>query len=194
MTGTDGALMTRQAAPADTTGHRQVRETVEPDEFREVMSSICTPVAIVSALLGERPHATTVSAFLSLSMSPPMVLISLDRSSDLLACLRTTRRFGINLLAQSQGPMATRFSRKGGDRFGEAAWQLRDGLPYLVGSAGWVACSVERFVPGGDHLLVLGGVDAASSEPAPPLTYHRRSYGTHAPLTVATGAVVGDRR
>lgn len=197
--------MNRQAALADTVGRQEMNDTVEPGAFREmndsvepgafreVMSSICTPVAIVTAMLADRPHATTVSAFLSLSVNPPMILVSLDRSSDLLACLRTTRRFGINLLAHDQGQLAVQFSRKGGDRFSGTRWLLRDGLPHLVGSAGWVACSVDRFVPGGDHLLVLGIVEALGSELTPPLTYHRRSFGTHAPVSIAADIAAGGR-
>jgi flavin reductase (DIM6/NTAB) family NADH-FMN oxidoreductase RutF len=48
------------------------------------MADVCTPVAVVTTLRGDRPHGTTVSAFASLSMSPPMVLVSLDLRSDLL--------------------------------------------------------------------------------------------------------------
>ncbi len=48
--------------------------------FRDVMAGVCTPVTVVTALDGDRPHGTTVSAFASLSMAPPMVLVALDRA------------------------------------------------------------------------------------------------------------------
>lgn len=73
-----------------------------PDRFRKVMASVVTPVSVVTAMSGGEgdglPHRTTVSAFASLSMNPPMVLVSLDRASDLLALVRQTGRFGVNVL------------------------------------------------------------------------------------------------
>ncbi len=57
-------------------------------DFRDAMATVCTPVAVVTAMDGERPHGTTVSAFASLSVDPPMVLVALDARSDLLTLVR----------------------------------------------------------------------------------------------------------
>lgn len=85
--------------------------------FRDAMAGVCTAVSVVTAMDGERPHGTTVSAFASLSMAPPMVLVALDRGSELLALVRAEGRFGLNVLGADQASCAARFARKGQDKF-----------------------------------------------------------------------------
>jgi flavin reductase (DIM6/NTAB) family NADH-FMN oxidoreductase RutF len=147
--------------------------------FREVMAGVCTPVAVVTTITGGRPLGTTVSAFASLSMAPPMVVVSLDRRSDLLAALAEGTPFGVNVLGSSQAALAGAFGRKGVDKFAGVAWHPDSGAPRLDGSPGWLACVVSRLVDGGDHVLVLGEVREAATDPGPPLTYHARTFGTH---------------
>jgi flavin reductase (DIM6/NTAB) family NADH-FMN oxidoreductase RutF len=150
-----------------------------PDVFRDVMAEVCTPVAVVTTVAGDRPRGTTVSAFASLSLSPPMVLVSLDQGSDLLGALRGGVRFGVNVLGSGQAVLAAAFARKGGDKFAGVDWELDAGAPRLSGSPGWLACRVDRLVGGGDHVIVLGEVLRAVSDGGPPLTYHARRFGTH---------------
>jgi flavin reductase (DIM6/NTAB) family NADH-FMN oxidoreductase RutF len=150
------------------------------ESFRDVMAGVATPVSVVTAMARSRPYGTTVSAFASLSMSPPMVLVSLDRRSDLLQQLAEGTRFGVNVLGSGQAPLALAFARKGPGKFAGIGWELDDGLPRLTGSPGWLACAVTRLVDGGDHVVVLGEVRTAARQEAPPLTYHARTFGTHA--------------
>ncbi|MFE2998757.1 flavin reductase family protein [Nocardia sp. NPDC059246] len=150
------------------------------DVFRDVMAGVCTPVSVVTAMHGRRPHGTTVSAFASLSMDPPMVLVSLDNRSDLLMLVRETGRFGLNILATNQVACATAFARKGPDKFVGIDWREEEGVPRIDGVAGWVVCEVAELVPGGDHTVALGNVVASHTTGGAPLTYHRRNFGTHA--------------
>jgi flavin reductase (DIM6/NTAB) family NADH-FMN oxidoreductase RutF len=149
--------------------------------FREVMAGVCSPVAVVTAADGSRPHGSTVSAFTSLSLHPPMVVVALDRTSRLLALIRDTGRFGVNVLGSGQSALARDFARRDGDRFAAAPWRLEDGLPRLEGTTGWLACRAAELVPGGDHVLLLGEVTRAQPAHGSPLTYFRRTFGTHAP-------------
>jgi flavin reductase (DIM6/NTAB) family NADH-FMN oxidoreductase RutF len=151
------------------------------DTFREVMAGVCTPVSVVTTLSDGRPHGTTVSAFASLSMSPPMVMVALDRRSELLRRLTAGSRFGINVLGSDQAALAGAFARKGEEKFSGVAWHLDGGVPRLAGSPGWLACTVGRLVDGGDHVIVLGDVDRALAAVGSPLTYHARGFGTHLP-------------
>ncbi|WP_375478730.1 flavin reductase family protein [uncultured Jatrophihabitans sp.] len=143
------------------------------------MGAVATPVAVVTCMDGERPHGTTVSAFTSLSLDPPMVVVSLDRNSDLLKLIRRTRRFGVNVLSSEQSEIASVFARKGTDKFADVAWDLDAELPRVRGCVGWLACDVARLVRGGDHTLALGDIVAAGHLDLPPLTYHQRRFGTH---------------
>lgn len=152
--------------------------------FRDVMAGVATPVSVVTTVCSEGvPYGTTVSAFVSLSMEPPMVLVSLDRGSELLAQLQRTRRFGVNVLGVPQAELALIFARKGGSgKFTGVTWERDHGLPRLPGTPGWLACEVATLVDGGDHVIALGTVVAAETGDGPPLTYHGRVFGTHAAL------------
>ncbi|GGM92812.1 flavin reductase [Thermopolyspora flexuosa] len=156
--------------------------------FRETMAAVCAPVAVMTGLEGGLPHGTTVSAFASLSMNPPMVLVALDRTSELLALVRRTRRFGLNLLGAGQAGLARRFAAKGGAaKFAGVAWEPHAGVPRIPGSAGFVGCTVAGLAHGGDHLIVLGNVVAAETTGDAPLVYHRRTFGTPAALPEVSG-------
>jgi flavin reductase (DIM6/NTAB) family NADH-FMN oxidoreductase RutF len=166
-------------------------QTGRPDvdlasEFREVMSSVATPVSVVTTMGGGQPFGTTVSAFASLSMTPPMVLVALDQSSDLLNQVRTSGMFGLNVLASDQSELALAFARKGGaSKFRAIEWELHSGLPRLPGAVGWLACMVDQLVDGGDHVVALGHVRVAETAEGHPLIYHRRTFGTRQPLELA---------
>src|ERR1700758_4373873 len=103
---------------------------VGENAFRDLMAAVCAQVTIVPAA-EDGPFGTTVSAFASLSLRPPMVVVALDRSSDLLAMLRVTGRFGVNILNSRQHLVAVRFAGKGGDKFRDVGWTETDGLPRL---------------------------------------------------------------
>jgi flavin reductase (DIM6/NTAB) family NADH-FMN oxidoreductase RutF len=155
---------------------------VDPVAFRAVMATVCTPVSVVTTMAGDRPHGSTVSAFASLSLNPPMVLVSLDLGSDLLRHIRGSGAFGLNVLHDGQAALAASFARKGDDKFDGVSWALAAGVPRLDGCAGWVGCTVERLVDGGDHVVAFGRVIDAGHQAAPPLTYHQREFGTHQAL------------
>jgi flavin reductase (DIM6/NTAB) family NADH-FMN oxidoreductase RutF len=155
---------------------------VDRGAFMEVMAGVATPVSVVTAFNGTQPHGTTVSAFASLSLTPPMIVVALDRTSQLLACVRQARRFGVNVLASHQADLAAVFARKGDGKFAGVAWREQAGVPRIDEAGGFVACRVSEFMPGGDHVLVLGVAEVAEGQPSAPLTYHRRAFGTHAPL------------
>jgi flavin reductase (DIM6/NTAB) family NADH-FMN oxidoreductase RutF len=146
------------------------------------MAGVCTPVSVVTTTSGDTAHGTTVSAFASLSMDPPMVLVSLDRGSDLLAQVRQSRRFGLNILGSQQTALALTFARKGGaGKFDGVTWDLHGGVPRLPDCGGFLACDVAQLIDGGDHVVVLGTVRLAETTTTAPLTYHGRLFGTHAP-------------
>src|SRR5258707_14903499 len=83
------------------------------DRFRDVMSTVCSQVTVITAAGPDRPHGTTVSAFTSLSLDPPMVLVSLDKTSELLSFIRGTGRFAVNVMGREQSAPAMALPGKG---------------------------------------------------------------------------------
>ncbi|GAA1748359.1 flavin reductase family protein [Aeromicrobium alkaliterrae] len=147
--------------------------------FRGAMANVASPVAVVTALDDGVPHGTTVSAFCSLSMEPPMLLVSLDVGSSLLRHAAVGRTLGVNVLSAAHDQLALRFAQRGVDRFGDLDWFVLDGAPALADVHAWVAVEVERLVPAGDHVVVLGRVMSAAAGTHRPLTYWQRSFGSH---------------
>ena len=151
-------------------------EGVTLEAFREAMSHVPGPATIVTTYGRRGSHGTTVSAFCSLSADPPLVLIALDRSSDLLGLLAETERFAVNLLAAGQEELGLACARKGPGKLDCVPWRLEHGLPMVEGAAAWLACEAREFLPGGDHVIVVGLVTACETRDVEALGYRRRRF------------------
>lgn len=162
----------------------------DPQAFlRQLTANVATPVSVVTTFDMQRPHGTTVSAFLSLSMAPAMVLVSLAAGSDCLKMIRRTGRFGLNILAATQANLAKQFAKKMDNRFSDVVWTMDHGVPRLDGALGWVACTTTNIVSAGDHEIVFGLVVGGEKLGARPLTYHSRVFGTHVNLAADLSSV-----
>src|SRR3984957_13912126 len=161
----------------DAVGASQGRDQVDATVFRDTLARVPTPVTVVTSHVDRRPHGTTVSAFSSLSLEPPMILVSLDQRSDLLKIIQETGRFGVNVLAVGQQALATAFARKGDDKFADVAWYMDHGAPRLAGKGQWLVCRTEQLVTAGDHVIIIGLVEHADTHSFEPLLYRQRSYG-----------------
>jgi flavin reductase (DIM6/NTAB) family NADH-FMN oxidoreductase RutF len=151
--------------------------------FTESMASVCAPVTIVStATESGQPYATTVSAFASLSLEPPMVSIALDRRSVLLSHTRSRSGLGVNVLAHHQAGLARAFARSHPGKFADVDWRWDQDLPRIAETTAWLVCQIIRTVAGGDHVMLFAEVVHAETTGAPPLVYARRTFGTHSAL------------
>jgi flavin reductase (DIM6/NTAB) family NADH-FMN oxidoreductase RutF len=156
---------------------------VLPDRFRDAMRQVAAPVCVVTTLNESGPHGTTVSAFTSLSMNPPMLMLSLDNSSRLLARVAVGVRLGVNILAADQREVASRFAGKRDDKFDGVKWFADSDAPRLAGCHAWIVIDTRQIIPGGDHMVVFGEVvEAEASAGQLPLTYYDRTFGTHIKL------------
>ncbi|MCA2255996.1 flavin reductase family protein [Mycobacterium intracellulare] len=155
------------------------RVAIDAGRFRRLMTGVCAPVTIVTAMHNNLPHGATVSSFASLSLDPPLISIAFQRTAMMLQRVHETGRFGVNLLGQAQEDLARLFAQPGADRFANTAWRIDTGLPRLDSAAGWVVCELYREVDAGDHVLLFGLVTDASTSDLPPLVYAHRTFGTH---------------
>jgi flavin reductase (DIM6/NTAB) family NADH-FMN oxidoreductase RutF len=130
---------------------------------------------------GRKTARTTITAFSSLSLEPPLVAVALDEHSQLLRQVRLSQRVGINLLARGQEKLALSCAGKAPDKFSSAAWSLSGGLPRINEVAGWLACEVQEEILLGDHVLIVARVvaGAVSGSAQAPLVYAGRAFGTH---------------
>jgi flavin reductase (DIM6/NTAB) family NADH-FMN oxidoreductase RutF len=154
---------------------------VSAAEFRHAMGHFATGVTVVTTLDPDgQPVGTTASAVSSLSLEPPLILVCFDLASMTLRAVRSHRTFVVNVLAAPQQQLSANFARRGlaADWDGIAHRPGLFGSPRLHGVLAAVECTVEHYLPGGDHEIVVGRVrgvetgDAAAS----PLLYWRGSY------------------
>jgi flavin reductase (DIM6/NTAB) family NADH-FMN oxidoreductase RutF len=153
-------------------------DDVTPEQFRDALGALATPVTVVTAIGPNGPSGATANAVTSLSLDPPMMLACLDRGSRTLTSVRAAGRFGINGLAAGQQELAHRFARKEPEpeKWEGFEWEERLGCPRLPDSLIWVACELRDLIDGGDHLIVTGSVLEADSRDAQPLLFHRGDY------------------
>lgn len=152
--------------------------TLDVAAFKTLMADMPQAVTIVTAMAKDgTPVGATLSAVMSLSMNPPMMVAAFDRGSDTLAALSKGRAFLIHILGEGQEKLAWRFAGKGGAaKFDETGWSAAPcGSPKLPDAAGVIACRVVHLHEGGDHVLVTGEISGIEHpEEAEPLVYHRR--------------------
>ena len=153
---------------------------VDPADFRAAMSQFASGVTVVATLDGGGvPAGFTASAFSSLSLEPPLVLVCLDRRAECFDAFATCEAMGISILAEGQATIATVFATRGADKFGESPIEKGrvTGMPLVAGALAQVECEMHERFDGGDHLILVGRVVQASAAEERPLLHYNRSFG-----------------
>ncbi len=140
-------------------------------------NTIPAGVAVVTTSGNGRPHGTTVRNVQRASSAPPLLAVTLSRTSSLLARLRQGGQIGVNVLAPHQDQVALRFSRTVHDRFADLAWEDA-GAPRLEGIHAWALADVQTILPAGDHAIVLAEVLESEVLGGAALAYWQRGFGT----------------
>jgi flavin reductase (DIM6/NTAB) family NADH-FMN oxidoreductase RutF len=154
---------------------------MDPVTLRRVMSHFATGVAVVgTSHVGGGVCGLTVNAFASLSLSPPLALVCLDRGSNTYGCIRASGLFAASFLAEDQHELSVRFAEKRDDKFDAVPFRLAEnGAPIVEGAIGWVECELDRDYPGGDHDIFLARVVRGGWEDqGSPLVFFRGGYTT----------------
>lgn len=145
--------------------------------FRDVIGRFTSGVTVITTAVDGRRFGTTASAFSSLSMEPPMVLVCLNRTSETRGAVLEAGAFVVNILSEGQQDLAHRFAGKG-DKFGDLEHGVgRHGVPVLHGTLAHLECDVGETVTGGTHTVFLANVTVAAGHDGTPLTYYRGRFG-----------------
>ena len=153
---------------------------IDTDTFRAVLGRFASGVTVVTTRDADgHDHGLTVSAFSSLSLLPPLVLVCIDHGSSVHPVLSSASHFVVNVLASGQEALSRRFSGSELNRF--------DGIGYTRGTTGaavlddvlaHLECRVARRFDEGDHTIFVGEVEAAETGSGRPLLYYRGGYAT----------------
>jgi 3-hydroxy-9,10-secoandrosta-1,3,5(10)-triene-9,17-dione monooxygenase reductase component len=151
---------------------------IDPLQFRNALGSFTTGVTIVTTVnAAGRDVGITANSFNSVSLDPPMVLWSIDRSSSSLGGFIEAPHFAVHVLANDQDALARQFARRGVDRF--AGLQLErgpGGIPLLEGCAARFLCRMAFQYEGGDHVILVGEVQEFDHYEREPLVFKRGRF------------------
>jgi 3-hydroxy-9,10-secoandrosta-1,3,5(10)-triene-9,17-dione monooxygenase reductase component len=147
-------------------------------EFRDFMRHWPTGVAIVTTAGPDGPVGCTVSALMSLSLEPPLLLVSFGEDSRTLEVIRRTELFGASVLAAEQGELSERFCHCApAERFDGLELRVEHGVPLLAGATAQTVCTVQDLHQVADHVLVVGApVWQAIAADREPLLLHRGEH------------------
>jgi flavin reductase (DIM6/NTAB) family NADH-FMN oxidoreductase RutF len=162
-----------------------------PAEFRTALRSFAAGVTVVTTRDREgRPSGLTASAFTSVSLDPPLVLVCVDHTATAHPDFRDRGWFAVNVLRSEQESLSRRFALSGGDKFrGVPCHEGRTGLPLLDGALATLECRIVEVHDAGDHTIFIGQVESASVAGGRPLVYFHGSYHS---LMPDSGAPPGD--
>lgn len=151
---------------------------LDPARFKSALGQFASGVTVLTMrdALG-KDHGMTATAFSSLSLDPPLVLICIDRAASMAGPLEGATHVAVNLLAAHQEEISRRFALKDADRF--AGTPVRRGLadlPLLDGVLAHLQCRIHARHPGGDHTIIVAEVLDAAAHEGDPLVYHKGRY------------------
>ncbi len=153
---------------------------VSSEEFRHALGRFASGVTVVT-VADERGEATglTVSAFSSVSLNPPLVLVCIDNRSTSIPVIESVGSFAVNVLTKDQAHLSNRFASRDVNKFDGVAWSKGSlGMPLLSGALAQLECTVAQTVDAGDHTLFIGQVEATNVEDSEqPLLYFNGNYG-----------------
>jgi 3-hydroxy-9,10-secoandrosta-1,3,5(10)-triene-9,17-dione monooxygenase reductase component len=150
-------------------------------EWRAAMGGFASGVTVVTSWRDASPVGSTISAFSSVSLKPPLLLICLDLSNPLCAPIAACAVFGVNVLAHDGQDLAKRFAFAPEDeRFEGLAFRAADGgAPRLEAAPVFIDCVLQSSAVAGDHLVVIGrGVRTEIAAPRAPLIHYRGAFAT----------------
>jgi flavin reductase (DIM6/NTAB) family NADH-FMN oxidoreductase RutF len=155
-------------------------------QFRAALAKWPSGISVVTTRWGAEPAGMTVSAFFSVSLSPPLIAVCLDRRAATLALIEQSRHFAVNVLSSEQRALSDRFATRDNEpiRFDGVPLDEVPGTrsPLLTGAVVHLDCELATSHDAGDHVLCIGRVRVALTHPGAPLIYHAASYHRLTPL------------
>jgi flavin reductase (DIM6/NTAB) family NADH-FMN oxidoreductase RutF len=162
---------------------------IDPRDFRNALGTYATGVTIITAAAADgKPYGLTCNSFASVSLNPPLVLLSLGIYSQSLSVFQNASHFAVHVLGASQQTLATKFAKSSEDKF--AGLECTPGLgnaPLLANCVASFQCRAVNRYYGGDHLIFLGAVEAYTYDRQEPLLFAHGGFGRFLPANDISG-------
>ena len=150
---------------------------VEPDDFKAALGRWASGITVVTAAGNDGPVGLTVSAFSSLSLHPPLVLVCIGLASWSHDQVVNAPGFGVHVLGSGQEEVSNTFAFSREDRFKDLDWdESHHGVPRIKGSLATLVCERHQVVEAGDHSILIGRVLEATVTDDQPLCWWQGGY------------------
>ncbi|HIA68512.1 TPA: flavin reductase [Candidatus Poribacteria bacterium] len=144
---------------------------------RQIMGRFATGVTLVTARSDEKILGMTANAVLSLSLDPPLILVSVNKKNQMRKFLKKSNCFAINVLRDDQEEISRRFATPGPKDFSDLELvESKTGSPVLVNALAFIDCQIVQVVPGGDHDMFIGKPLAGETRDGNPLIFYSGQY------------------
>ena len=151
---------------------------IDHDAFRAVLGRFASGIVVITTRDGSgTPHGMTVSAFSSLSLHPPLVLVCIGNDATMAPVIANATTFAVNVLSDSQEALSRRFAGKVDDRFsgvGYAVGELGDAV--LDDTIASLQCRLVSLHAAYAHMIVVGHAEQGAARDGKPLLYYRGGY------------------
>jgi len=147
-------------------------------DLRRAFGNFATGVTVVTTLDAEgKPCGFTANSFTSVSIDPPLLLVSIAKTAFGCDVFTASRGFAVNILARSQRELSNRFAAAGTDKFANLDWHpAQNGSPIINEVVAWFDCRHHQQVDAGDHIMLIGRVQQYAYNTDTPLGFCRGAY------------------
>ena len=150
---------------------------VSPEEYKAAGSRFASGVTIITVAHDGEVHGMTASSFTTVSLDPPLILVSLERDSTTRKMVVEAETFAVNILSREQESIARSFAQSGSKSFEGIPHRIGpSGAPVLEGALASLGCCTTEVVEAGDHDLFIAEVTSCESRDGEPLLYFDRAY------------------
>ncbi len=152
-------------------------DTIDPRTMRDCCGRFATGVTVITTRTPEGDHGMTVSAFMSVSLDPPLICISVGNRSKMLPKIQASGRYAVNVLSETMRDHALHFAGRTNEGLTDL-FRDQHGLPVLQDAGAVLVADLVQQVETGDHVLLIGHVRHLDSDPAAkPLVFHAGQFG-----------------
>ncbi|WP_260858014.1 flavin reductase family protein [Bacillus sp. FJAT-22090] len=154
---------------------RQPDREIDERIYRDVMGSFATGVTVITTKVDEAVYGMTANAFMSVSLKPKLVAISIGEKANMLQHINKSKQFAINILSSNQQNVSKQFSGQL-DTEASILFSTYKGLPILEQSLAVITCELHSQYVVGDHTIFIGLVTGVKLEPKDPLLFSQGKY------------------
>ncbi|GAA0500711.1 flavin reductase family protein [Salinibacillus aidingensis] len=144
-------------------------------EYRKAMGKFATGITVVTGEFDGAFQGMTVNAFMSVSLDPRLITISIDERASMYEKLQSHDRFGVSVLSEDQQPFSMIFAKQM-EQDRDIPYEYRDGVPVIKDSLVTLSCKIENKVKAGDHMLLIAEVTDVQVKEGDPLLFFNSEY------------------